>query len=600
MCGIVGGKGEIGLRDMIDTLERLEYRGYDSCGVGFKIGSRMDIKKSVGYVENLRESISNDINVDIVIGHTRWATHGSVSENNTHPHVSDDGCFAIVHNGIIENYRDLKDKYLDGVRFRGETDSEVIAQLLSKNYCGNVWEAFKATVGMLRGTFAIVMMNTYDNVIYFARRSSPLVLGKKGGNYYVSSDVNVFDNKCKICYINDESIGHIDKNVVLYDKNYRKQKVEFCDRGLNSDVQDKGDFSHFMLKEIYDIPDSLRGTMEWIVEHKIVLPRNIDNVLMVSCGTSYHSSLVGKKYIECIAKIPVRCEIASEYIYNSGVVSQNTLGVFISQSGETADTITALKSAKKLGVYTLAITNVEDSAITRLADEVIYLNAGCEICVASTKAYVCQVLDLLLLSNIIASINDGLGFYFGNCVRIGCFEGNYLGISNSEFEKLFCLDVSRIECYVDSVCDIFDNISGLILIGKDFDYVTVKEGALKVKEVGYLFTDAYPSGELKHGTLSLIDGESVVVAVATEETLCDKIYNAIHEITARGGKVVKITQLCEKFDCSKDTIVVPRLSKLLMPMVAIIPLDILAYKISIARGNNPDKPRNLAKSVTVE
>lgn len=600
MCGIVGGKGKISLMGMIDALERLEYRGYDSCGVGFKIGARMDIKKSVGYVENLRKDIPNDINADVVIGHTRWATHGSVSENNTHPHVSDNGCFAIVHNGIIENYRELKDKYLGGVGFRSETDSEVIAQLLSKNYRGNVWESFKATVGLLRGTFAIVMMNTYDDIIYFARQSSPLVLGKSGGGYYISSDANVFDDKYKICYLDDESIGYIDKNVVLYDKNYKKQKVKFCDKGLGSGAQGKGDFSHFMLKEIYDIPDSLRGTMDWIGKHKIVLPREIDNVLMVSCGTSYHSSLVGKKYIEDIAKVPVQCEIASEYIYSSGLVSPNTLGVFISQSGETADTITALKSAKKSGIYTLAITNVLGSTITQFADEVIYLNAGCEICVASTKAYVCQVLDLLLLSNMIASINAGFGVVSGDCVRIGYFEHDYLGISHSEFEKLFCLDISQIECEVDSVCDVFEDISGLILIGKDFDYVTVKEGALKVKEVGYLFTDAYPSGELKHGTLSLIDEGSIVIAVATEEALCEKVCNAIHEITARGGRVVKITQLCDRFDCLNDTIIVSRLHRLLMPMVAIIPLDILAYKISIARGNNPDKPRNLAKSVTVE
>ncbi|MGN0961054.1 MAG: isomerizing glutamine--fructose-6-phosphate transaminase, partial [Christensenellales bacterium] len=467
-----------------------------------------------------------------------------------------------------------------------------------------VWKAFKTAICKLKGSFAIVMINSIDNNIYFARLHSPMVIGRKGDCYSIASDKNGLEDVDEIAYLNNESIGYIDKQINVYDKKFKKIKIDFCENSIAKGRVSKGEYSHFMLKEIFEIPSVLKETFNSITNAKFTLPKDIKNVLMVSCGTSYHSSLIGKKYIESLAKIPVECEIASEYIYNEHINLPNTLGIFISQSGETADTLSALKRAKSENIFTLAITNVENSSITKLADAVLYLNVGAEICVASTKAYTSQVFSLLLLTNIL--INNKNDRYVKNEFDKGLnsIEPNrtidYLGLSENDYNKLYNIDISKLECEVNKVaCEIWTK-QEMHLIGKDYDYITAMEGSLKIKEVSYIFTDAYPCGELKHGTLSLIDDNSIVIAITTNLQIWDKVRNSINEIISRGGKVIGITQFNMEYNGFYSKILIPELSYLLMPIVSIIPIDLLAYKISILRGVNPDKPRNLAKSVTVE
>lgn len=599
MCGIVAFKGNKKLEEVVNSLQRLEYRGYDSSGIGYKCGGKIECLKSVGYVDALKEKVKLDESVNIAIGHTRWATHGGVSEKNSHPHLSSDGKFAIVHNGILENFQYLKEKYLRGVNFASETDSEVIAQLLSTNYRGDVWDAFKSTVCLLKGSFAIVMINEYDDSVYFARCGSPMIVGIDDNQYSISSDIGGLLCTDKISNLEDNAIGYIDNKPHLYDKNFRRLKLNFCKATKDISSISKGNYPHYMLKEILEIPGSLMAIEQWMNTHSLMLPGKIERVVMVSCGTSYHSSLIGKKYIEQIAQIPAECEIASEYIYNHHLIYDGTLGVFISQSGETADTISALKRAKKEGIFTLAITNVMGSTITAIADETIYLCAGSEICVASTKAYTSQVFALLKLSNILSNIRKGNYSIRSN---LSCVVPektiDYLGIERGEYDKLFGLDISKMMCEIDGVVDMLENTHNILLIGKDYDYITVMEGGLKIKEVTYTFTDAYPCGELKHGTLSLIDNDSVVLALSTDKNLNSKVHNVIHEIVSRGGTVAGFGDLTDGENL--NVVHIDSMHRYLMPIVSIIPFDILAYKLSVRRGINPDKPRNLAKSVTVE
>lgn len=600
MCGIIAVKGDDVVADVISGLKRLEYRGYDSCGISYKSNNKIVTHKRVGYVDNL-QSINVSGVKGIAIGHTRWATHGSVSEINSHPHLSGDGNFSIVHNGIIENYKELCDKYLKDVKLSSNTDSEVIAHLISVFYEGDVWEAFRIAVSKLSGSYSIVMINNYNNVIYFARSGSPLVIGKNDKEYYLASDTNGLGKIKQICYIDDNIVGYIDNKVHVYDINCNKLKLKWHTTHKDMDMANRGKYSHYMIKEIYDIPSALYSCKETFDKIHITLPSVIKRIMLIGCGTSYHSALLGKKYIEELVGIPVECEIASEYIYNSGLDIANTLSVFISQSGETADTITALRKSKEKGEYTLAITNVKGSTISQIADDVIYLNAGAEICVASTKAYTNQVLSLLLLSNVLINLQHNVYDFMDGLVYVdGSLSKDYIGISDDEWKKLFAIDVSQVDVCLNDIARRLSKCRELYLIGKDHDYITAKEGALKIKEVTYIFTDDYFCGELKHGTLSLIDIESVVIVVSTNTHLVDKVKNAINEIVARGGKVIVISQLGNWENNENNLIKIPNVHRLLMPIVSIIPIDLIAYKVSIIKGINPDKPRNLAKSVTVE
>lgn len=606
MCGIFAIKGKNAVKDVYNGLSKLEYRGYDSCGIALISRKKIDVYKKVGYIENLKATGVLDIDSSMAIGHTRWATNGGVTLENSHPHLSPNGKFAVVHNGILENYSELKDKYLNKTIFNSETDTEIIVQLMELFYNGqSVWEVFKQVVSLLKGSFAIVVLSSIDGKVYFARHISPLVIAKSGTKIMLSSDINGFEDKKKVYYVDEDSIGYIDRNVNLFNLKFNKIKPKWVDYSVDSEGISKGEFAHFMNKEIYDIPRALKKSYNTFISSKFILPRVIENVLIIGCGTSYHSGLMGGKYIEKYAGIKTECLIASEFIYNDYIRSDDTLAVFISQSGETADTLTALKKAKEMGLYTLAITNVLGSTITRVADSYIYENVGAEICVASTKAYTSQVFLLIMLSNVL--YNNVKGNYSGllgndNLVVYDNDETiNYLGATEEDFEELFNIDTQEIERQIDNIIDVVSGQNQMYLIGKDFDYVTAMEGSLKIKEVSYIFTDAYPCGELKHGTLALIENGSKVISIITSERLCDKCLNSMHEIVARGGECVVISNLCDaRLSENYKVIEVPNLVEIFMPIVSIIPLDLLAYKLSISKGYNPDKPRNLAKSVTVE
>ena len=587
-------------------LRRLEYRGYDSCGIAIK-DDKIKTFKTVGYVENLLTTgvLNNDDSI-MAIGHTRWATHGGVSENNSHPHISGDGNFAVVHNGILENYANLKETHLEGVTFASETDTEVIPHLVEKFYNGNVWDAFVKAISLCEGSYAVVMISSYDNNLYFARKSSPLLISQIDTDVSFASDINGFKHKNKVCVLPDNTIGYYDENVNVFDNNLTKINIAWDDYSNTSNSADLGDYPHYMFKEINEIPSSLRATYDIIRNTSFDIPRKIDNVLFVCCGTSYHSSLMGKKYIESISGIPTECIIASEFIYSDYLIKPHTLAIFISQSGETADTLSALRRARDMGLFTLAITNVQGSTITRLADSVVYINVGPEICVASTKAYTSQVLTTLLLSNILLNnVNGNYSTdYFAEELSFVEWENtiDYIGISKDNWEELFDLDISAMSKQAEMIADKLCNLREIHLIGKDYDYITAMEGSLKIKEVTYIFTDAYACGELKHGTLSLIDDNSYVISIITSGgIILDKTRNAMHEVSARGGKCIVVSQISENDIGGCDALIVlPKLHRCLMPIASIVPIDLIAYYVSISRGINPDKPRNLAKSVTVE
>ncbi len=612
MCGIFAVKGRGAVKRVYEGLRKVEYRGYDSCGIGVQKGNSIDLYRVVGYVENLSTTGVLEEDSTLAIAHTRWATNGGVSEYNSHPHKSASGRFALVHNGIIENDRELKEMYLSKVHFSSETDSEVVVQLL--DYFSEslpTFEAFKQVVLRLKGSYAFVLIERGSNTIYFARSSSPLVISKVGSEYELSSDINGFNIREQVYYVPDNSIGYIDKQLVVYDNNFDLLQYNWVDYTTDTDAIDKGEYPHFMLKEIMEIPSSLRSSYYNFESGEFVLPKDIRRVLIIGCGTSYHSGLMGCKFIEKYSGRKCECIIASEFIYNDYLLEPNTLAVFISQSGETADTLKALNRAKALGMYTFAITNVMGSTITREAHSFVYERVGAEICVASTKAYTSQVLMLLLLSNVLVNIDKGCYEVCGRdidaleeisceCVRVeGDKTNNYLPYDAEELERLFELDISQILTAVDNVIGRFKEVREIFLLGKDYDYITAMEGALKIKEVSYIFTDAYPCGELKHGTLALIEEGSVVLSVVTREDLTDKALNSIREVSSRGGKCIVITQLGELYQ-DYSVIGLPKLSPIFMSLVGIIPIDLLAYRLSTGRGYNPDKPRNLAKSVTVE
>lgn len=615
MCGIVSVKGKNATSKTIVSLKKLEYRGYDSCGIAYKSGG-LKCFKAKGYIANLEEKLPSNRS-KIAIGHTRWATHGKPNEINSHPHLSADGKFACVHNGIIENYKELKKSYLKDVKFLSDTDTEVIpnlveyfynleVKLMGQNKLDYIKIAFEKTIKLLKGSFAIAIINEYDDNIYFARHSSPLVLSS-GEDNIICSDINGLMDKSKVFYLPDDTYGYLDNTFHVFDKNGTVIDIKYNNYTSNMDSS-LGNFPHYMLKEIYEIPSAISETYKHLRMSKFNLPKNISKILFVSCGTSYHSSLMAKKYIETHAKIPCECEIASEYLSNKNLVSPNILGVFISQSGETADTLKSLEKAKSQGVYTLAITNVENSHITHMADSTILMSAGAEICVASTKAYTTQLFVLIELANYL--INVSKGNYKSNKVDFGNAETirvtfsdtkKYLDYTSKDLAFLKNLDISKIDGALESLAEKIYTHKTFHLIGKDYDYVTAMEGSLKIKEISYIFTDAYPCGELKHGTLSLIDESSIVFVIMTERELISKTVNAIHEVTSRGGKVIVLTQFdnLDLSDCY-HVIRLPKLHQLFMPIVSIIPFHLLSYKITTRLGLNPDKPRNLAKSVTVE
>ena len=610
MCGIVGYIGFNQASDfLLDGMAKLEYRGYDSAGIAI-IGAENAIKiqKKVGRLANLEAIVKADPNEGTVgIGHTRWATHGRPSDMNAHPHASEDGKFAVVHNGIIENYMPLKEELIEkGYHFKSETDTEVVAHLLEDMYDGDFVSTVRRMLARVDGAYAleIICADEPDKIIC-TKKENPLVIGLGKGENFVASDIPAIINYTRDTYIlSDGELAIVTRdNVSVFDREGNAIDKEVFHVSWNAEAAEKGGYEHFMLKEIHDQPKAVRDTfgthisedgktvhfeeLNWTADDVAAF----NKILIVACGTAYHAGLVTKQYIENLARIPVSVEIASEYRYSNPLTDDKTLCIVISQSGETSDTLAALKEAKRHGAKSLAITNVVGSSISREADNTVYTWAGPEISVASTKAYTTQLVAGLLFAVYLGQLNGKMDPALGE--EIIC------GIKNlpTLIHEIFEVDED-----MKAFAKHYGFKSDAFFLGRAIDYAVAMEGALKLKEISYIHAEAYAGGELKHGTLALIEEGVPVIALATQEDVYDKMISNIREVKAREAVVIGIgmkgdEELTKHVD---HTIYVPRANKFIAPILAVVPLQLLAYYAAITRGADVDKPRNLAKSVTVE
>ena len=606
MCGIVGYVGGKLASDVIlDGLEKLEYRGYDSAGIAVQSEAKITIRKKVGRLQMLSNSLAETgIEGHIAIGHTRWATHGAPSDENSHPHYNKDLTIAVVHNGIIENYMELKKMLVEkGYTFISETDTEVIPNLLDLYAEEDFFKTIQKVIKMLRGSYALGIMNTkYPETIFCARKDSPLIIGKGKDENFIASDVPaLLKYTNQVYYLENGEMGIITKDAVeIFDFDGTPVQKELHEIKWTMEQATKAGYPHFMLKEIFEQPKSIKDTLaRRISEDKQILfddicldINSIKNIYIVACGTAYNAGLQGKFALQRIAKIKSDVDIASEFRYSDPFVDENTLVILVSQSGETLDTLAALRDSKAKGAKTLAITNVFVSPIEREADHTIYTWAGPELAVASTKAYTTQVTVFYMLALYLAKKK--------NC------------IANEEYDRV----LDNLMALPEQVASILERSEEIKLVaehmkdcqhgfflGRGLDYSIATEASLKMKEVSYMHTEAFASGELKHGTIALIEQDIPVIAITTQTDLFEKSVSNIKEVKARGAYVVSITQ--EKNaeiikEVSDDVIFIPNTDDLIAGITCIIPLQLLAYHVSILRGLDVDKPRNLAKSVTVE
>ena len=607
MCGIVGVIGQKPAKDiLLDGLAKLEYRGYDSTGIAV-LDQGLTVEKSVGKLANLKEKIKNEtIEGTVGIGHTRWATHGKPSDINAHPHTSADGKFAIVHNGIIENYLKLKEEYLADVDFKSETDTEVIAQLLGKLYDGDFENTVRKVVGLLDGAYTLAILCTdYPDLLIACHKATPLVLGVGEGENFIASDVSaLLGYTRKFIYVKDNDLCLLTREGITI-KNPAGEVItpEIKEISWSADAAEKNGYEHYMLKEINEQPIVFRRMLEKRVnDGKISFEefawekeqaQKWHKVHIVACGTAYHSGLVGRTVFEKLAKIPVEVEIASEFRYREPMLDSDTLVIAISQSGETADTKAALEEAQAKGCKVLAITNVTGSAVAREADYVFYLDAGPEISVASTKAYTTMLLAQYL---------------------IGIYLADLRGTISSDEYKVLLHELAMLPQYTEKViseemtaelkkaAEDYKNVEDLFFVGRGFDWAIALEGALKLKEISYIHAEAYAAGELKHGTLALITAETPVIALAVQGKTYDKTLSNIKELKARDAQVLALvkegdTQMQKVAD---KVLYLPALDDVVMPILTVIPLQLIAYYTAKIRGCSIDQPRNLAKSVTVE
>ena len=610
MCGIVGYIGFNQASDfLLDGMAKLEYRGYDSAGIAV-IGADnvIKIQKKVGRLANLEAIVKADPNEGTVgIGHTRWATHGRPSDMNSHPHSSEDGKFAVVHNGIIENYMPLKEELIEkGYYFKSETDTEVVAHLLADMYDGDFVGTVRRMLARVDGAYAleIICADEPDKIIC-TKKENPLVIGLGKGENFVASDIPAIINYTRDTYIlSDGELAIVTRdNVSVFDREGNAVDKEIFHVSWNAEAAEKGGYEHFMLKEIHDQPKAVRDTfgthisedgktvhfeeLNWTADDVAAF----NKILIVACGTAYHAGLVTKQYIENLARIPVNVEIASEYRYSNPLTDDKTLCIVISQSGETSDTLAALKEAKRHGAKSLAITNVVGSSISREADNTVYTWAGPEISVASTKAYTTQLVAGLLFAVYLGQLNGKMDPALGGEILCGVKSLPTL------IHEIFEVDED-----MKAFAKHYGFKSDAFFLGRAIDYAVAMEGALKLKEISYIHAEAYAGGELKHGTLALIEEGVPVIALATQEDVYDKMISNIREVKAREAVVIGIGMKGDE-ELSKHvdhTIYVPRANKFIAPILAVVPLQLLAYYAAITRGADVDKPRNLAKSVTVE
>ncbi len=606
MCGIVGYIGDKeALPILIDGLKKLEYRGYDSAGIAI-IGKDLTVVKTQGRISDLEKKLSTEeIQGTIGIGHTRWATHGIPNDINAHPHFSESKNIVVVHNGIIENYIEIKKMLIkEGKVFRSETDTEVIPYLIEEFYEGDLLKAVNKATDLLEGSYAIAVMskNERDRFIV-VRKDSPLVLGVGDHENFVASDIPALLQYTKdIIILENGDIADIHKDsYTIYDRDLKpiRRNIQRIDWKIE-DAQ-KGGFKHFMLKEIFEEPNVIKEAMRGRIKgDSIEIPElkltkeelsSINQVYFVACGTAYHAGLVGRYLVEKYLKIPSTAEVASEFRYRDPVIDKHTLLFVVSQSGETADTLAALRLGKAKGAKTIGIVNVVGSSVSREVDNVIYIHAGPEIAVASTKAYVAQVEVIALIVLYMAKI-------------LGCLETEEEKHLAKEFNALY----DRANNIIQRCGEIADfvsttkNIEETFYIGRNLDFALSLEGALKLKEISYIHAEGYPAGELKHGPLALITPNSLVIAINTYKPLREKTLSNIKEVKARGGKVLAIAEEGNSNieEVADRVFYVPKTRDDLAPIVNIIPLQLIAYYMAETRGLDIDKPRNLAKSVTVE
>lgn len=593
MCGIIGyvGKDKKAINKTITCLERLEYRGYDSAGIAYVSNNKLNIVKSQGRIQKLKNKININDEANIAIAHTRWATHGDATDINAHPHRV--GKVTIVHNGIIENYLELKEMLTNkGYKFVSETDTEIACATIDYLYKeeNDILKALKKFTSIVKGSYALgIIFDDELDTIYAIRKDSPLILGIENNGYFIASDVPaILKYTNKYILLNDNEILKINDNYQIYQNNQiiTKDILEF---NHSYDSQDKGNFEHYMLKEINEQSKIIYNLLQENISNNL---NNIPSLLsykridIVGCGSAYHTSLVAKSLFEEYANTEINCYVASEYRYQRNFCDQNSLVIFISQSGETADTLACLRKIKGEKIKTLAIVNAEGSSIAREADEVIYTKAGQEIAVATTKAYTAQVTILSLLA-LKLSIEKQL-------------------INNlDEIKK----DINVIMDYIDNLIKlpeyeiiakkIYKN-NDIFFIGRMIDYALALEGSLKLKEISYINSATYPAGELKHGTISLIEKNTPVISIITEEGVKDKTISNIKEVISRGAYSIVITSLALDSDTFNNIIYIPKINPFLQPILSVIPLQLLAYHVAKNKGCDIDKPRNLAKSVTVE
>ena len=614
MCGIIG---YIGSKDvvpvLIEGLRRLEYRGYDSAGVAVVHNGAIDLRRSAGKLSNLEQVIGIDpITGDYGVGHTRWATHGRPTEENAHPHRDCTGKIVVVHNGIIENYLDLKQELQQqGHKFVTETDTEIVAHLVEREMKDDGLEsAVRRALMLMRGLFALVLISADDpDKIVAVRNGPPIVVGLGDGEFFVASDIPaILSHTRDVVFLGDEEMAIITKTGVQFTDFFARPVSKATQRVLWDPIMaEKAGYKHFMLKEIFEQPTAARETIlgrvsldsgkVFLEEMKIpdATLAAVDRVTVLACGTSWHAALIGKFMIEQLARLPVEVDYGSEYRYRSPIVSNNMLAVVITQSGETADTLAALREAKKDGASSIAICNVVGSMATRETDGTIYTHAGPEIGVASTKAFTSQLVALYLLA-----------------LRLGQIRGT-LSLDDSKHHIAALLQLPhlleqtlKLASDVEKVAARFHNRTDFLYLGRGINYPIALEGALKLKEISYIHAEGYPAGEMKHGPIALIDEHMPVVTIAPHDAVFKKMVGNMQEVRARGGSVIALTtrgddKLRSILDSSRDVILeVPRTPELLMPIVMVVPLQLLAYDIAVRRGCDVDQPRNLAKSVTVE
>lgn len=590
MCGIIGYIGEKNpVEVLINGLKSLEYRGYDSAGIALKEKDEIEVIKSVGKIVNLEDKIKSKelIPSHLGIAHTRWATHGKPSEKNAHPHTV--GNVTLVHNGIIENAEELREKLKkEGVTFNSETDTEVITALINKYYENNPVEAINKALDEVKGSYALGILFQGSDDLYAVRKDSPLIVGLGKEENFIASDIAaIIDYTNKYLLLEEREIAHITKDKVTITKDGKTVEKEVQTTNMERDAKDKCGYDHYMLKEIMEEPVVLEKTFKPYLENLDKLPNLTDyeEIHIVACGSAMYAGMIGKALLEEYANTKVEIDVASEYRYKNIIYDRKTLVILISQSGETADTIAAMRKAKENKVETLAIVNVKTSTIARESDNQIFIEAGPEIAVATTKAYILQVGIMALLA-------------YKTALTKGLVKEEHKVLEEAEkLPRLIKEVLDRRDEYKKIAKEIYTS-EDIFFIGRKIDYATSMEGSLKLKEVSYIHSEAYQAGELKHGTISLIEEGMPVFAIITEEEIKDKTVSNIEEVKSRGAKTIIISN--ESWDNQKLQIVVPKISPYFQPILIVPTLQLIAYETAKLRGCDIDKPKNLAKSVTVE